>query len=182
MKRNIVMALMVVTMLTVAGCGKTEVKAPSEVIETEVIKPEEPDTEVVEPDTAETADSQAEELIMSVLESADTTSIATVVSSLVEAESMGVLNLQAMQVQEGYLNGFDSEVVGFNDGYCIMPMISTIPFVGYIFSTEDSDSLLKVLDENHNTAWNVCTVADTVFQGTIGDYTYYFMTPETIGE
>lgn len=169
MKRGSILILITVALTSLAGCSsnvsdsKVQDNISSEVIETPAKK-------------------ETEDVIRSILESADTTSLDTIVTSLVDSESLSVLNLQSAHVQEGYLNGFDSEIVGFTEGCVIMPMINTIPFAGYIFSTEDSDTLIKVLDESHNTAWNVCTVADSVFYGTIGDYVYYFMTPASINE
>lgn len=69
-------------------------------------------------------------------------------------------SLAKMEVSEGYLNGFDEEITGFQKGVMFSPMIGTIPFVGYVFETDDTDALLSLLKEKANPAWNVCTEAD----------------------
>ena len=65
-----------------------------------------------------------------------------------------------MEVSEGYLNGFDEDITGFQKGVMFSPVIGTIPFVGYVFETDDADALLSLLKEKANPAWNICTEAD----------------------
>lgn len=69
-------------------------------------------------------------------------------------------SLAKMEVSEGYLNGFDEEITGFQKGVMFSPVIGTIPFVGYVFETDDADALLSLLKEKANPAWNICTEAD----------------------
>ncbi len=68
--------------------------------------------------------------------------------------------LVSMEVQEGYLNGFTGEVTGFSSGVMFSPMIGSIPFVGYVFESDDPDALLDTLTDLADPAWNVCTQAD----------------------
>lgn len=69
-------------------------------------------------------------------------------------------SLEKMEVSEGYLNGFDEEITGFQKGIMFSPVIGTIPFVGYVFETDNADALLSLLKEKANPAWNICTEAD----------------------
>ena len=92
----------------------------------------------------------------------------------------------SMPVEAGYLMGFDNvEVTGFEEGVMIAPMIGTIPFVGYVFDTENAESaeaLEKVLTENANLRWNICTEADEMVSGTVEDKVFFVMCPKKLEE
>lgn len=68
--------------------------------------------------------------------------------------------LAQMEVTPGYLNGFDAEIKGFSKGVVFSPMIGSIPFVGYVFETDDPDALEAELKGSANMRWNICTEAD----------------------
>ena len=57
-----------------------------------------------------------------------------------------------MEVEPGLLTGFDNaEITGFKSGVVFMPMIGSIPFIGYIFDVESSaqaSSLISKLEAN----------------------------------
>lgn len=91
-----------------------------------------------------------------------------------------------MEVEEGLLTGFgNAEITGFEEGVMFGPVISTIPFVGYVFDTEDAESaeaLVAVLTENANPRWNVCTEAEETVVGTAGDKVFFLMCPKSLEE
>ena len=90
----------------------------------------------------------------------------------------------AMSVEEGYLVGFDNtEIKGFTNGIQFGPMISTIPFIGFMFEvdeTMDVDTFISVLNANANLRWNICTSADEITCVTHENIVMFVMHPATI--
>ncbi len=82
-------------------------------------------------------------------------------------------------VEEGYLGGFDNfEVTGFEEGATFGPMISAIPFVGYIFTLpEDADieSFKKDLSENANLRWAISVEAEEMVVESEGNKVFFVM-------
>lgn len=83
--------------------------------------------------------------------------------------------LVKMDVEPGYLNGFDSEITGFSEGVTFSPMIGSIPFVGYVFRSDDPEKLLDSLRSNANMRWNICTEADEMVSSIKGDLVFFMM-------
>lgn len=92
----------------------------------------------------------------------------------------------AMSVEPGYLTGFDNaEITGFKEGAVFMPMIGTIPFVGYVFTLEnaaDAPAFIANLKANANLRWNICTSADEMVAGSAGNKVFFVMCPTEFGE
>ncbi len=88
-----------------------------------------------------------------------------------------------MPVEEGLLNGFgDTEIKGFTEGIMFGPMISTIPFVGYVFTLdEDTDkkAFISNLEENADLNFNICTEADEIVIDSKGDKVVVIIKPES---
>ncbi|MDD6326946.1 MAG: hypothetical protein PUA62_00640 [Lachnospiraceae bacterium] len=84
-------------------------------------------------------------------------------------------DLTKMDVEEGYLAGFDEEIKGFTKGVKFSPVIGTIPFVGYVFETDDPDALYALLSDKANPAWNICTEADETVSETRGKLVFFIM-------
>lgn len=91
-----------------------------------------------------------------------------------------------VSVEEGMLAGFgETEITGFEEGAMFAPMISTIPFVGYVFDMENADAaeeLAEVLTENADPRWNICTEAEETVVGTAEDKVFFVMCPESLEE
>ena len=83
--------------------------------------------------------------------------------------------LVSMEVEPGFLNGFDNDIQGFSKGVMFAPMIGSIPFVGYVFETEDADTLEQTLKDNANMRWNVCTEADELVTAKKGNLVFFLM-------
>lgn len=79
-----------------------------------------------------------------------------------------------MDVEEGFLNGFSAEINGFSKGVMFGPMIGSIPFIGYVFETEDADALVATLKANADLRWNICTSADEMVV-TVKDNKVFFV-------
>lgn len=92
----------------------------------------------------------------------------------------------AMPVEPGHLTGFgDTEITGFKEGAMFAPMIGTIPFVGYVFILEDSanvSSFISTLKSSADLRWNICTSADEMITGNVGNKVFFVMSPITFEE
>ena len=92
----------------------------------------------------------------------------------------------AMEVEEGVLSGFDNyEVKGFKSGAVFMPMIGSIPFIGYVFELADGVSasdFVSNLKANANLRWNICVTADEMVTATSGNKVFFVMCPEQFEE
>lgn len=79
----------------------------------------------------------------------------------------------SMPVEEGLLSGLgNAEIKGFKDGVQFGPMISTMPFIGYVFTLDassDADAFVKTIKDNADPRWNICTEADEVIVEKVGD-------------
>lgn len=108
----------------------------------------------------------------------DLTSLAKELSELKAIETEFV----TMEVEEGYLAGFTEEITGFSKGVMFAPMIGAIPFVGYVFETDDTDALSDKLLKTSDPAWNVCTEADETVMEIKGNRVFFLMCPSENNE
>lgn len=86
----------------------------------------------------------------------------------------------SMEVEPGFLMGFDADITGFTKGATYGPVISTIPFIGYVFECADeaaAAALRQQLEENANLAWNICTSADESACSVVGNLVMFVMAP-----
>ncbi|MBQ7986182.1 MAG: hypothetical protein IJ304_02825 [Clostridia bacterium] len=92
----------------------------------------------------------------------------------------------AMPVEEGLLSGFDgAEIKGFKSGAVFMPMIGSIPFIGYVFELEnaaDVSGFISNLKNNANLRWNICVTADEMVTGSVGNKVFFVMCPTSLEE
>ena len=87
-----------------------------------------------------------------------------------------------MPVEEGFLNGFNEEIKGFEEGVMFGPAIGTIPFVGYIFKLADGadvEAFVKTLEDNANLRWNICTEAEELVVEAEGNLVFFVMCPKS---
>ncbi|MBR5290840.1 MAG: hypothetical protein IKU28_07625 [Erysipelotrichaceae bacterium] len=100
-----------------------------------------------------------------------------ITNSVIPAE----LSLMTMEIEAGYLNGFDNfEVTGFEQGAIFAPMMGTIPFVGYIFTLPagaDVQAFMDSLTQNANLRWNICTAADEMTVSNVDNTVFFVMAP-----
>ena len=84
-----------------------------------------------------------------------------------------------MSVTEGWLMGFTAETIeGFKEGAAFLPEISTIPFLGYIFILEDGadvNSFIETLKAHSDLTWNICTSAEEITVGNVGQIVFFLM-------
>ena len=108
----------------------------------------------------------------------------------VSHQKLGKMSVQ--QAEEGNLRGFgvwdeemgwykQVEISGFADGARFEPMMEPNAFMGYIFRVRegaDVEAFARMLRENANLAYNVCTSVNTAFTEIEGDYVLFVMCNE----
>ena len=91
-----------------------------------------------------------------------------------------------MPMEAGTMMGFDNaEITGFKECITFAPMVSTIPFLGYIFELEDGvdvDAFKTTLEENANLRWNICTEAEELVVDSEGNMVFFLMCPKSFEE
>lgn len=109
-----------------------------------------------------------------------------ILNAISQIDDLKDAGMVVVNVEKGYLTGFTEEIKDFNEGYKMSPIIGSIPFVGYVFKTEDNASanaLLETLKSKANMRWNICTEADTMVTDVKGNYVLFFMvSAEYVGE
>lgn len=110
------------------------------------------------------------------------TNVSEIAGKLCESPVFGEVATGSIDIEEGFLNGFDAEITGFNKGAMFAPMIGTIPFVGYIFETENPDALIDTLSQNANLNWNICTTADEMLVKSNESIVFFVMAPTSFDQ
>lgn len=157
-KTLVIMASLVLCIMTLVGCGKKE-------------------TSLVADPNASTIGTKL--LNVFIEESNDSQDVEEIASKIVENELISDLGMVTMPVEPGFLNGFDEEINGFNKGCMFAPMIGSIPFVGYIFESENPDELVESLKAHAMPNWNICTQADETVVEKSGNLVYFVMAPNS---
>lgn len=183
MKKKIAILLAATILSTgaFAGCSNSTSESTEEtlVTETELDDITDETIEVVASDSEE-ADTVAAILRLQFQrDMLATDDMETMAQALIANEAVTAVSMDTMEVTEGYLNGFEGDVVGFNDGVMFSPVIGTIPFVGYIFETDDPEALLESLNNQAKLNWNICTEADEAASAIEGNYVFFVMSPYT---
>lgn len=101
-----------------------------------------------------------------------------IVDELIDSK-LSNFDLVRMDVEEGYLNGFSTEVTGFKSAAMFSPMIGAIPFVGYVFECDDPNSFLMKYASSLDKNWNICTCADELITDTNGKFAFVIMCPSS---
>lgn len=177
MKKFLASILCVIMILGLVGCGKAE-NSKTENSSTEENMTENSGTEENKTEDNVSADTLggklAGEFIKEIKASKDIQDIIDKLSS----EEFSGYNCGSIEVEEGFLDGFDDEIKGFKKGWKFSPMIGTIPFVNYIFETDDAEALKATLLSKANPRWNICTEAAETVCVTSGNYVFFTMCPE----
>lgn len=120
-----------------------------------------------------------EPLVVSFEENSDK-SAQEIADLLLENPNLGFMGM-TMAVEEGLLSGFgNTEIKGFKEGVMFGPSVSTVPFIGYVFTLDedtDVDDFKQTLEDNADLRWNICTEADELIVESKGDKVVVIMTP-----
>ncbi len=157
-KKKIVSLVLTVTMIvcTLIGCGKSE-----------------------NADSAAPTTIAGKLEVQFVAEIAQDSDIESVANKLTTNECLQDVSMIVMPMEPGFLNGFNEDVTGFDSAVIFCPMIGTIPFVGYIFETGDTNALEEELKAKATLNWNICTQADEMVIHTEGDKVLFVMAPNS---
>ena len=89
-----------------------------------------------------------------------------------------------LEVGTEYFTGFDNyQITGYKAAAVYMPMIGSIPFVGYVFELEDgtnATTFISNLTDNCNPRWNICVTAEQTVAGAIDNFVFFLMCPENM--
>lgn len=162
MKRFLALILAVITVLSFAACTKTN----------------EDETQATAP-VEKTLGTTLGDYFVELAE--DGMAIEEIAGEMTAHPSI-LFNCMSMEVEPGFLPGFDNEITNFTKGMTFAPMISSIAFVGYVFETEDADALIKALEENANLRWNVCVEAEEMIIEEHDGKVFFVMCPKSLEE
>lgn len=154
--KKIILTILVLSMLVLPACGKTNAAPGAD------------SSTVIE--AGDTVGSK----YLAAFANSSATDAESVVAELLKLDAAGT-GLVDIPVSEGYLDGFRSDITGFSKGVRFSPMIGSIPFVGYVFETDNPDALLALLTENADPAWNICTRADETVSYVRGNLVFFLM-------
>ena len=91
-----------------------------------------------------------------------------------------------MPMEPGLMMGFDNaEITGFKECITFAPMVSTLPFLGYVFELEDGadvEAFKTTLETNANLRWNICTEAEELVVESEGNMVFFLMCPKSFEE
>ena len=117
---------------------------------------------------------------------ADTEGTAQEIAERIASNEIIPFEAAALAVEPGIMAGFDNaEITGFESGAMFAPMMSTVPFMGYIFELEDGtdvEAFKQTLTDNANLRWNVCTEAEEMVVDSEGNKVFFLMAPKSFEE
>lgn len=160
MKKLLALILAIITVMSFTACGKDNAD------------------EATEEATEATLGNGLAEVFMDNAEEKSITEIAEEIST----HPSILFSCMTMEVEPGFLAGFDNEITNFTKGVTFAPMIGSIAFVGYIFETEDADALITTLKENANMRWNICVEAEEMIVKKSGNKVFFVMCPKNLEE
>ena len=185
MKKLLVTVLTTVLVASMVACGSKNdvVTETTETITTETVETE--TTEMVESEVtteAEATDGTAGQILLAAFRemmAANPEMTAQEAADALIANEIIQFMGGTMPVEEGLLGGFDNaEITGFEEATAFMPMMGSIPFVGYIFDMpEDADleAFMTTLKDNANMRWQICVEAEEMVVEAIDDKVFFLM-------
>lgn len=76
-----------------------------------------------------------------------------------------------------YMPGFKNKAETFTNGAILTPIMSSQPFIVYLFETDDARTLYSELKENVDMRWNICTEATTVVAEEYDNFVLFGLLP-----
>lgn len=116
--------------------------------------------------------------------SGEYTDVETVANTLASNPAIPFMS-GAMLVEEGFLQGFNEDITGFKSGAVFMPMIGSIPFVGYVFELEegaDVNAFVQNLNDKANMRWLICVAAEEVVCEAVDNTVFFCMAKTSFAE
>lgn len=174
MKKFLVTLLAVVMVFSMVACGGKNNETSE--------SPSAPTTAVLEEVEENTLGATLLEVFSTEIEANNALTAQELADTLITNEAI-LFAGGSMPMEEGFLMGFDADITGFEEAVAFMPMIGTIPFVGYVFDlAEDADveAFMTTLQENANMRWNICTEAEQTVIASYGDKVFFLMCPKSL--
>ena len=180
MRKLVSLLLATIMISTFAACGDEKSNEASEAETTTVADVEETDAPAEETE-APAADTLGQALLadFKARDAEDPSASAQTIADGLITNPLIQFDGATMPVENGLLTGFgNAEITGFSEGVMFAPMISSIAFVGYVFTLEDgadADAFIKTLTDNADPRWNICTEADETVTGASGNKVFFVM-------
>ena len=174
MKRIVAWGLLAALLLSLSACGRKKPAETTEASQPVSLVPQ------VEENTVGAAQWQLFEE-----KAAGGGTVEQIANSLSEhAGNWFFSSVTMLEKETQYFSGFDNyQIQGYASGAVYMPVIGSIPFVGYVFALEegtDPGAFINALNENCNPAWNICVEADEVLVGYYNNIVFFLMSPASI--
>lgn len=175
MKRFLI-SLVCVAML-MSGCSSKETpkETSPEVENTTISQSDSSSSEESVAATTEKANSEGTKLYNAFINELNSSSDISQIANNLSKESVSGYDCVVNDFGEGFLNGFDADITGFNKCVGFGPLIGSIPFVTYIFETDDPAALKETLLKHADPRWNICTEADETVCEISGNYVFFVM-------
>lgn len=174
MKQLIAFALCILMLVTLIACGEPAETTPADT-QPETTAPETPvvPENVIAPEVEEgTWGAAFWEVFQGAV--AEGATAESVINALYASEAgKGVNNAMVAPVMEGYLPGFSADITGFKSGATLASMMMGVPFAAYVFELEADANVrefVKLLKDNSDPAWNICTTAEQTTIGAINNF------------
>lgn len=188
MKKLLVTLLTTVLVASMVACGgKNNTTTETSEVSTETaITTESTETESTETASAEIADGTLGQTLLAVFKAKLAEKPEATAQELADAVITNEAILFAggsTPVEAGFLMGFGADITGFEEAVGFMPMIGTIPFMGYVFTlAEDADveAFITTLETNANPRWNICTEAEETVIEAVGNKVFFLMCPKSL--
>lgn len=112
----------------------------------------------------------------------ETTDLEKIANTINESDIIVPMTM-VMEINKGdYVEGFNSEITDFKKGYSVKTMISSIPFVVYIFEVENPEDFEQTLKDNYNLRWNICVEAEEMVTSRKDNIVFFVMSPKNFSE
>ena len=193
MKKILATILAATMVISMAACGgrnnESTENTESQVVSTETTGTETVETETTTTETEGAAEGTAGEILFNafkeMMEAKPETTAQEAADALITNEIIQFMG-GAMPVEPGLLMGFDNaEIKGFEEGVVFMPMMGSIPFIGYVFdmpADADLEAFMTTLKESANMRWQVCVEAEEMVVEAIGDKVFFLMCKKNLAE
>lgn len=178
MKKKLLCIIGLVFLLSFSACGNSQEDKIDQPVVSENVsegaKVETADGDAVSNENAE--DLKMGENLVKIFndEMSNGSSVEDTIEKLMENSGF---DCASMECEEGYLNGFTEEIKGFKKATMFGPYIGSIPFVAYIFETDDPKALEEKLLNLSDPRWNVCTEAEETVVSIYDNYVFFAMCP-----
>lgn len=184
MRKILALMLAIVMVVGLVACGKKPVEPTEPVIEeteiTEITEETEPPViEETEPEVSEDeALADMAEALKEVIENElkDSADIRKALESIITSEVLP-FTCVVEEVNIEFMPGFKQNVEGFTDAAMLLPIMSSQPFIVYLFDTADADALMQDLTEFADPRWNICTEATTTVCEKYDNFVLFAMLP-----